>query len=470
MAINRSWNDNLPVSAFRVSARVVKSASLLLVLALSACASDSLYKLNLMPAPDIYDEGSVNPFTDKHPMESMPYRGVLYATDRAPVTENTKDSKELHYQNKRGHLIRTGIAHMQLGEEKMTWEEARRISLLKNRTDKYPMQVTRIEELGLVDTSVSRAFMDLADLPEDLGRGGRELVRLVNKKLAMSKHKHVYIYVHGYKVNFDNPMLVSVELWHFLGYEGAFIAYAWPSTPKLTAYAKDIETAAYSARYLRKLIEYLAANSDASRIHIVGYSAGTRVVINTLSQLALQNSHLNRARIARKLRVGQVILVGSDFDRSTFAGFIEDGMLKVPEHLSIYMSANDKALRMSRWVFDRGRLGQMFADGELQPGVERFMRQRNEISFINVSNAEASGTGNGHAYFRQSPWVSSDVLMTLMYGLPPGQRGLVRSDANPIWTFPEDYIARLRQALGVANPALAVDSRQDTNSKAADKP
>ena len=467
---NRSRNENAPFSPFGVSWRVVKLVSLLPLFALAACASDSLYKLNLMPAPDIYDEGSVNPFTDKDPMDAAPYRAVLYATDRAPVTENTKDSKELHYQNKRGHLIRTGIAHMQLGDEKMTWEEARRISLLKNRTDKYPMQVTRIEELGLVDTSVSWAFMDRADLPEDLGRGGRELVRLVDEKLAKSKRKHVYIYVHGYKVNFDNPMLVSVELWHFLGYEGAFIAYAWPSTPKLTAYAKDIETAAYSARYLRKLIEYLAANSDATRIHIVGYSAGTRVVLNSLSQLALQNSHLDRARIARKLRVGQVILVGSDFDRSTFAGFIEDGMLKLPEHLSIYMSASDKALRMSRWVFDRGRLGQMFTDGEVKPGVKRFMRQRNEISFINVSDAAASDTGNGHAYFRQSPWVSSDVLMTLMYGLPPGQRGLVRSDTNPIWTFPDDYIARLRQALGIANPALAVDSRQDTKSKAADKP
>ena len=424
---------------------------LLLVVVLSACAGNGLYKLDLMPAPDIYHEGSVNPFSDTNPMDKLPYRGMLYATDRAPVTE---DSEELYYANRRGHLLRTGIAHMQLGDKKMSWEEARRISLLKNRTDKYPLQVTRIEELGLVQTSVMRDFMDPASLPKDIDRGGRELVRLANERLATSKRKHIYLYVHGYKVNFDNPILVAAELWHFLGYEGVFISYAWPATPKLTAYTKDIETAAYSARYLRKLIEYLATHTDATDIHIIGYSAGTRVVLNSLSQLALQNSHLSRARIARKLRLGHVVLVGSDFDRSTFAGFIDDGLLRLSRHVSVYMSPHDKALGMSKWMFDRGRLGQLFTDGELEPVVKRFMRQHPQIAFISVSNAEGADSGNGHAYFRQSPWASSDILMTLMYDLPPEKRGLVRSDSNPIWTFPDDYLPRLRQALGVSNPAL----------------
>jgi hypothetical protein len=53
--------------------------------------------------------------------------------------------------------------------------------------------------------------------------------------------------------------------------------------------------------------------------------------------------------------------------------------------------------------------------------------------------------------------VSSDVLMTLMYNLSPGERGLVMLDDIPEWTFPPDYVERLRKSLGEVNPALAVD-------------
>ncbi|MBW1865685.1 MAG: alpha/beta hydrolase [Deltaproteobacteria bacterium] len=62
---------------------------------------------------------------------------------------------------------------------------------------------------------------------------------LVNEKLKGSQKKDVYIYVHGYKVVFENPILVATELWHYLGYEGVFIAFAWPSTPKALAYVMD---------------------------------------------------------------------------------------------------------------------------------------------------------------------------------------------------------------------------------------
>ena len=37
---------------------------------------------------------------------------------------------------------------------------------------------------------------------------------------------------------------------------------------------------------------------------------------------------------------------------------------------------------------------------------------RDQISFINVSDAEEANTGNGHDYYQNSPWASSDVLIT----------------------------------------------------------
>jgi hypothetical protein len=59
-----------------------------------------------------------------------------------------------------------------------------------------------------------------------------------------------------------------------------------------------------------------------------------------------------------------------------------------------------------------------------------------------VTDAEGARTGNDHRYFRKSPWASSDILMMLMYGLTPEQRGLQLSrlagfcfNASPLITM-----------------------------------
>ena len=64
---------------------------------------------------------------------------------------------------------------------------------------------------------------------------GRRFVAAINQRLASSASKDVYIYSYGYKVDLENPLLIASELWHFLGYNGAFIAFSWPTTPKSLA-------------------------------------------------------------------------------------------------------------------------------------------------------------------------------------------------------------------------------------------
>ena len=77
-----------------------------------------------------------------------------------------------------------------------------------------------------------------------------------------------------------------------------------------------------------------------------------------------------------------------------------------------------------------------------------------DLIFIDVTDAEKSTTGNGHAYFRQSPWVSSDILSTLMYDLTPEERTLTRTREWPMWKFPPDYIDTLAERLAKENPEL----------------
>ncbi len=440
-----------PLSIFNRQALLPWFLALILLFNLAACAKKQPNnQLFLMPAPDVYDTGAIDPFTDTHPMkEDVPYGGILYATDRKPAGE---DDKEDYYLNERGFLLRLGVGKIKLGDKNMTWEEAREISLLKNRPDKYPLKITEVEETGILAESYSHF---ISPKVSDIEQPGKDFAAKINAKLAKSKRKDIYIYVHGYKVVFENPLLVATELWHFLGYDGVFIAYSWPSTPKTLAYFSDLETTSLSAYNLRILLEYLAKDTDAENIHIVGYSAGTRVVINALNQLALIYQDEDKETFRKSLRIGHVILTGSDFDRQLFGAYVDEGILNVTKSFTIYLSEMDKALGMSKWLFKRDRLGQIWDESRMTEHIVEWLWETDEITFIDVKDAEKSSTGNGHAYFRKSPWVSSDILSTLMYDLTPEERSLQRTREWPMWKFPPDYIKTLGERLAKENPALA---------------
>ena len=178
------------------------------------CATHTPYEIELMPAPDVYEKGLIDPFSDQNPLKAIPYEGILYATDRQPA-----DADHHFYLDERGFLTRLGSARIEMGPEGISWEEARRMSLLKNRTEKYPLKVVDVDELGILDKSIT-VFTDPAMIEVDSRQPAKRFAALINSKLNRSQRKDIYIYIHGYRVVFENPLLVATELWHFLGYDG----------------------------------------------------------------------------------------------------------------------------------------------------------------------------------------------------------------------------------------------------------
>jgi esterase/lipase superfamily enzyme len=417
---------------------------------LAGCAGGPPHQLDLMPAPAAYEQAEV-PFGVLDTADTLAGAGaldMLYATNRAPAAADAGIDAR-YYSGERGYLMRVGSADIAFGDSDITWDEARRISLLKNRPGSFPLKVNGIEEYGILSSSVS-VFTptEIAATVDD--RATREFVTEIESRLQRSPVKDIFIYVHGYKVNFENPLLVASEMWHFLGHEGAFIAFSWPSTPARLAYMKDIETARVSAWGLRQLLDILARETSAERIHILGYSAGTRVVLNALYELALIHQHDGDQNISSKTRLGNVILVGSDVDTGTFASYVIDGLLRVQDRLTLYTSPSDQALHLSQKIFAHRRLGQLLP-GTLDERMRQFTASSQHFALIDVADADNFDDGNGHAYFRNSPWVSSDILMTLRYGLAPAERGLEQRDDSPVWRFPNDYLARFASTLAEAD-------------------
>ena len=64
---------------------------LLILLMIAGCASaptDQIDQIELMPAPDVYGDGLINPLPENDPIASLPYKGIMYATDRRPAGED----------------------------------------------------------------------------------------------------------------------------------------------------------------------------------------------------------------------------------------------------------------------------------------------------------------------------------------------------------------------------------------------
>jgi len=158
----------------------------------------------------------------------------------------------------------------------------------------------------------------------------------IRERLARSDRKHVYVNVHGYKVNFENPVLVASELWHFPGYNGAFVAYSWPTRFSIWAYVSDLENAAIP---------------EVEKIHVIGYSAGTGIVSRMLADLGMYGYSLSGEEIDSRVKLGNVLLIGSDVDRNIMSGYLLDGALRIPDALTLYQSQDDGALNMSKKVF-----------------------------------------------------------------------------------------------------------------------
>ncbi len=399
-----------------------------------------------MPSPEIYTAAGFDPFPDEASKQQVQQAKLFYVTDREPAT--AKDS-EPRYTSERGHVLRAGTAEITMTPEAASWQEIRSISQSKPRRRDYKLSLDTVTEIGPLPTEGAE-YLDNPPTAQEMTSTARSFASEINAQLASSETNDIFIYIHGYKNTFERPVLVSRELQHFLGYQGAFISFGWPATPSNFAYFKDLETAGATVRNLRQLLTFLSRNTSAQKIHLLGYSAGSRLAFDVTYQLALTGKASSSRGPAKGVRLGQVILVGSDIDPSYFGQALADGLLDVPDRFTVYSSGKDSALGLANLVFANPRIGQVFSSKDLPPKLSQTLRGLEKLSLIDVSDAEAASAGNGHGYFRKSPWVSSDILLSLLYGQPPNKRGLVRPEDNPVWQFPEDYPDRLAEIVRTA--------------------
>ncbi len=419
--------------------RIKYGILILLSLPILSCATVKAYEHPVMDPPAILDDNQYNPFIGAPVLEDRNRLPVLFATNRMPAGEN---DKQPHYLDQRTDLIRLGEAGVTIKNKGLSWDDMAMIEAYRDRKNDGVMMVSDVEEYGVLDTSAT-IFSETEEELSDYGRE-RFLIQL-RSQLGRSESNDVYIFVHGYNVSFENPILMTAELRHFMGYRGAFITYGWPATDLGTAYFKDLDTAMMSTRPFRIFLEFLAAQPEIEKIHILGYSAGTRLVTSTLNQINLQRCGQSPEEVRRATKLGTVVLTNSDMDRSVFGTYLVDGQMDIMDRMTVYTSSKDSVLNGTKTFYFRSRLGQTLEPQFITSEIESFFEKNDRISIVDVSNAENVARMGGHFYFLESSWVSSDLLLSFTTGKGPGERGLVRNSDLPYWEFPDDYVERTKR-------------------------
>jgi esterase/lipase superfamily enzyme len=397
----------------------------------------------MMPTPTLLAGGEVNPFVLVPADQQSNTLDVFYLTDRVGKGQGDKRS----YGNGVDEQAKFGTATVQFGSESTSWNELVTASLSQGRARDIKLSVLRVSERGT------------------LAGDGDAIAADINRALDQVVRREISIYVQGVRDDFDGSVTVAAQLRHYPGHRQVVIAYAWPCRQRLMQYSGDVNRARASAPHLAELIEFLAANTKAEHINVLGYSAGATLVVEGLAELRKRHAESNAEALRKELRVGNVMLAAADLDLQTFVREQLEALADVAEHVSLTVSSKDKALSWASTLQGGSRLGRPDVKELTPQDLEAVSKHKNlhviDVSTVKGPHSDKSGTA-GHGYWYTNPWVSSDVLTTLIWQLPPEQRGLVRVPDKWRWTFPPDYPQRVRAVVSEEMRRLGSERREMT--------
>jgi esterase/lipase superfamily enzyme len=404
----------------------------------------------LMPTPLVCLRGRIDPYSGFPEGVTPNVVELFYATDRNPVDD---DDPEDRYGNQRGYLLRLGRATVRMGDADEDWRECRDETLDGER---QPERLTEVHEFGPLWTTVPGLERQAAGT--DTGRQeqpelpAHEFAEAIDRRLAVAPVREVTVFVPGINTGFGRPLLLAAGLAHFMGTDGVVVAYSWPVSGNMLAYARDTETVRLASRNLRELLRLLADRTDVERINLLGYSRGAAVVNGALLQLRLMNWDCDEETLRSRTRIGTVVYAGPDEDVDLFRSLVLDRVGEMVEAYVVYLSTQDLALSISRSLMSGTR--RLGVPGEASDQEAERLRAETVSGFVDVGLAQdRAGRGLwGHSFWVDNPWVSSDLILTLRYALAPRERGLVREGDELFWSFPEDYPERVAEVVDGLDP------------------
>jgi len=407
---------------------------LLAVLALAGC-QPTVY---LMPTPEVLRTGQSDPFVTNPEEALSPEVQLAYATNRLPAA----DSGRWPYLTLFDQRLRLGFATVRLGGKTVSPEELHAASTAAEREFALPLSLVSTREQAAVPTERKPALTREAKLFFDQ----------VNAALKRSRDPDITIYLHGANNNFYRASAQAAQYAHFTGRNSVVMLFSWPSAESLLRYAVDVNNARRTVPVFARLLELLAEHTDARYIDVLAYSAGAQVLSPALAELRAQYPEQDEASLQERFRLGEIYFAAPDVDFSKFLRDLStyDGMV---QHVTLALNPNDSVLAFAQRHHGVSRAGLPDPDELTEQETRLVKKAFREMAFdlLWIEPGAIPGLARGaHDFWYNHPWISTDVLIQLLFQVRPEQRGLTLFEdveGRRVWTFGPDYPQQAGEAL-----------------------
>ena len=337
---------------------------------------------------------------------------VFFATNRAALDNGTSAS----FGNERSQEMSFGKAQIVLCSSELERLAARRAEGI-GRLDRASGRLTAADKLNIRSLSCFKSTKEFANE-----------VAALNERASRYKQQ-LLIFVHGYKVSFDEALLRAGQMAFDLDFDGAVMIFSWPSADALFGYIRDQDSARIAENHLMSLLFDLSKHLPQTKVQIVAHSMGNVVVLGALEKTALKQ------RAEQAVRFGEVILAHPDVDSHRFqqlAKSIEP--LKVG--LTLYANSGDWALWVSKILRGERRAG---GEAYVVPGVNTIDTTGMGAKWSWRSLNPATW-GFNHDVFVRDPILFGEITRLLLNGERPVHRRTIelqptKTKSGTYWKF-----------------------------------
>lgn len=159
--------------------------------------------------------------------------------------------------------------------------------------------------------------------------------------IAKSSKKASFIFIHGYNVTFSDAIRRTGQIAYDLGFDGAAVAYSWPSQGRVASYPADEQNIEWTQSHFERFLVEYARGSGSDDIYLIGHSMGNRALTRALASLASQRHEVLE-------RFEEIVLTAPDIDADVFQRDLAPAMARSGRPITLYASTADKALIASK--------------------------------------------------------------------------------------------------------------------------
>ncbi len=259
-------------------------------------------------------------------------------------------------------------------------------------------------------------WADRAELSKD------DSLAQLRAAVKASPHKSVLVVVWGFRDWFQSAALKTAYTAYVLDINTPVLLLDWPGNQGegRSGYMASRQASNHSAPDLARVLARVVRETGSEKVWLMGSSLGCQTICDAFAWLE------KRPELLKGLpKIDHVVLSAPDVAADAFDDKFAARIKALANHLTVYVSSNDRALLMSHWMNGSRRLGRLdqvsvppeerTSEYEFEEAVELLDLQAKGLRDICVVDATPiNRTRNLHHFFTDSPEFFDDLYRQLL--------------------------------------------------------